>query len=121
MAYDPATGTMILFGGGEGAQQRQEPKRHVELQRHDLGPAFRRPRALHSAGTPPWLTTPCSASWSSSVAPATMSAGADAGDVPLGETWTFQTAATGYRMVAADGGVFDFGAPVLGSMRRHAS
>ena len=39
----------------------------------------------------------------------------DAGDVPLGETWTFQTAATGYRMVAADGGVFDFGAPFFGS------
>ncbi|MGA3149115.1 MAG: kelch repeat-containing protein [Acidimicrobiales bacterium] len=115
MAYDPAIGQMVLFGGTEAASTDD----------YALGDTWTYNGATWTQVSP--ATSPpsrfgASMAYDPMLGQLVLVCGSghyvgqrDAGDVPLGETWTFQTAATGYRMVAADGGVFDFGAPFFGS------
>ena len=74
-------------------------------------PRATRPRQTSRLRAPPWPTTPMlGLSWSSVLWAPGHYVGQEAARrrrCPWARTWTFQTAATGYRMVAADGGVFE--------------
>jgi hypothetical protein len=113
MAFDPALGQMVLFGGeGAGGAQLSDTWTYAGSTWTPVSPP-----------TGPSARTGASLADDPALNQVVLFGGygviysgvTAVGNGVRGDTWTFQPAGTGYRMAASDGGIFSFDAPFLGS------
>jgi hypothetical protein len=109
MANDPATGQLILFGGAYathdcGSVELNDTWTYSGTTWSRLAPSIR----------PSVRETP-SMAYDEHTSQLIIFGGETLAGGNKADTWAYQTVGTGYRFVAADGGVFTFDAPYHGS------